>query len=176
MVYLFLADGFEDIEAVQTRDLLIRAGVEVKTVGIGSKNITSAFGLPVEADISENDIDMSKAEGIIFPGGLPGTNNLKASKTVSEAIGYALEHDLVIGAICAAPGAVLKGTGALFGKRYTCFPGWQVDEGTYTAEKSVTDGDLITANGPAAAAEFAVRLAEKFASADGAEKIRNMYK
>ena len=86
MVYLFLADGFEDIEAVQTRDLLIRAGVEVKTVGIGSKNITSAFGLKVEADISENDVDMSRAEGIILPGGLPGANNLKASKTVGKAI------------------------------------------------------------------------------------------
>ena len=72
MVYIFLADGFEDMEAVQPRDLLLRAGIKVKTVGVGAKTVKSAFGLAVTADITEDEFDPSDADAVVFPGGMPG--------------------------------------------------------------------------------------------------------
>ncbi len=158
MVYLFLAEGFEDMEAVVPFDLMKRAGIEVKTVGIGGKTVESAHGLSVTAEISESEADFKKAEAFVFPGGWPGAKNLKNSETVNNAITFALHNDIIIGAICASPGYVLSGTGALYGKKYTCFPGFEVPEGEYTAGKVEIDGKLITACGPAAAKDFALAL------------------
>ena len=158
MVYLFLANGFEDMEALVPFDLIKRAGIDVTTVGIGGKNIKSAHGLSVTAEISENEVDFEKAEAFVFPGGWPGAKNLKNSETVNNAITFALHNDIIIGAICASPGYVLSGTGAISGKKYTCFPGFEVPEGEYTAEKVEIDGKLITANGPASAKDFALAL------------------
>lgn len=176
MVYIFLADGFEDMEAVQPRDLLLRAGIKVKTVGIGAKTVKSAFGLAVTADITEDEFDPSDADAVVFPGGMPGAANLAASKTVKNAVAFALGHNRVIGAICAAPGVVLANTGALSGKRYTCYPGYETAEGTYTAAKTERDGNLITANGPAAAAKFAAALAGAVSSFKAEKFIEDMYK
>lgn len=156
MVYLFLANGFEDMEAVVPFDLLKRAGAEVVTVGVGAKTVKSAHGLVVTADISEDEADFSKMEVAILPGGMPGAENLRNSKTVKSAVADALKNGKIIGAICASPGHVLKGTGALSGKRYTCFPGFEADEGKYCAEETcITDGRLITAAGPEYAVDFA---------------------
>ena len=158
MVYIFLADGFEDMEAVIPFDLMKRAGIDVKTVGTGSKTVTSAHGLKVTADIEENEVSFDSAEAFVFPGGWPGAKNLKNSGTVNNAITFALHNDIVIGAICASPGYVLSKTGALEGKKYTCFPGFEVEEGEYTGENVVKDGKLITANGPASAKDFALSI------------------
>ncbi len=160
MVYIFLANGFEDIEAVAPFDILQRAGLKVKTVGVGGKNIKSAHGLSVIADMEERDFTFSDIDAIIFPGGMPGATNLKKSIVVEKAVKSALNSNILIGAICAAPGVVLNGTGALDDKRYTCFPGFEVEEGNYTAAKVEHDGNLITANGPGAAADFAVEIAD----------------
>ena len=158
MVYIFLAEGFEEMEAVIPFDLMKRAGIPVMTVGIGGKNIKGAHGLCVTADISEDEVSFFDAEAIVFPGGMPGAVNLKNSETVNNAVTFALHNDIVIGAICASPGVVLSGTGALKDKRYTCYPGFEADEGFYTAAKSEKDGNLITANGPEAAVDFAEAL------------------
>ena len=158
MVYIFLADGFEEMEAVIPFDMLKRAGKTVKTVGIGGKTVTGAHGLCVTADVTEDELDFSDMDGIVLPGGMPGAENLKNSKTVEDAIKFAMDNDKVIGAICAAPGVVLSGTGALFGKRYTCYPGFETEEGEYTAKDFEADGKLITANGPYAASDFAKML------------------
>ena len=91
MVYLFLANGFEDMEAVVPFDLMKRAGIDVATVGVGGKNIKSAHGLSVTAEISENEVDFEKAEAFVFPGGWPGAKNLKNSETVNNAITFALQ-------------------------------------------------------------------------------------
>ena len=160
MVYLFLANGFEDMEAVVPFDLMKRAGIDVLTVGIGGKNIKSAHGLSVTAEISEDEVDFEKAEAFVFPGGWPGAKNLKNSETVNNAIKFALYNNIIIGAICASPGYVLSGTGALSNKKYSCFPGFEVPEGEYTANKIEVDGKLITACGPAAAKDFALALVE----------------
>ena len=158
MVYLFLVDGFEDMEAVVPFDLMKRAGIDVVAVGVGKTAVKSAHGLSVTAEISEENVDFKKAEAFVFPGGWPGAKNLKSSKIVNDAITFALHNDIIIGAICASPGYVLSGTGALSGKKYTCFPGFEVPEGEYTAEKVEIDGKLITANGPASAKDFALAL------------------
>lgn len=160
MVYLFLADGFEDMEAVVPFDLMKRAGIDVKTVGIGKKTAVSAHGLSVTADIFENEVSYKAAEAFVFPGGWPGAKNLKDSKIVNDAITFALDNDIIIGAICASPGYVLSGTGALDGKKYTCFPGFEVMEGEYTAKNLEIDGKLITANGPQSAKDFGLALVE----------------
>ena len=172
MVYLFLANGFEDMEAVVPFDLMKRAGIEVKTVGIGGKTIKSAHGLTVTADIPESEVAFEKAEAFVLPGGWPGAKNLKNSETVNNAITFALHNDIIIGAICASPGYVLSGTGALSGKKYTCFPGFEVPEGEYTAEKLEIDGKLITACGPNAAKDFAIALVKAInGNFDGIEEF-----
>lgn len=158
MVYLFLANGFEDMEAVVPFDLMKRAGIDVATVGVGGKTVKSAHGLSILAEVSEDEVDFKKAEAFVFPGGWPGAKNLKNSKTVNEAITFALYNDIIIAAICASPGYLLSGTGALTGKKYTCFPGFEVPEGEFTANKVEIDGKLITANGPASAEKFALAI------------------
>lgn len=158
MVYIFLANGFEEMEAVVPFDLMKREGIPVTTVGIGGKSVTGAHGLSVTADIAENELFFEDTEAIVLPGGMPGALNLKNSETVNNAITFALHNDIIIGAICASPGVVLSGTGALSSKKYTCYPGFEVSEGIYTAEKTEIDGKLITANGPESAACFAKAL------------------
>ena len=172
MVYIFLANGFEDIEAAAPFDILQRAGLKVKTVGIGGKNIKSAHGLSVVADLEEKDFAFSDVDAIILPGGMPGAANLKKSAVVEKAIKSALAGNILIGAICAAPGVVLSGTGALDNKNYTCFPGFEVNEGKYTAEKVEHDGSLITANGPGAAMSFAIEIASVFCKEDKVNSLK----
>lgn len=158
MVYIFLAEGFEEMEGIIPFDYLKRAEIDVKTVGIGGKTITGAHGLSVNTDISDDEADFSALDGIVLPGGLSGAENLKNSKTVNDAVKFALDNDKIIAAICAAPGVVLSKTGALDGKKYTCYPGFEVSEGEYTAKSVETDGKLITADGPTSAMDFAERL------------------
>ena len=172
MVYLFLAEGFEDMEAVVPFDLMKRAGIEVKTVGIGGKTVESAHGLSVTAEITEKEVCFENSEAFVFPGGWPGAKNLKNSKIVNDAITFALHNDIIIGAICASPGYVLSGTGALEGKRYTCFPGFEAGEGIYTAGKLEIDGKLVTASGPVFAEDFALALVSEIkGSLDGIEEF-----
>ena len=103
MVYVFLAEGFEEIEAVSSIDVLRRAGVDVKTVGIGGKNVRGSHGILLEAALEEAQTVFEGLEMIMLPGGMPGTPNLGKSETVQSFIDYAYERGLWIGAICAAP-------------------------------------------------------------------------
>ena len=122
MVYLFLADGFEEIEALYTLDLLRRANVDVLTVGVSGKVANGSHKIPVVCDIDcaslpyNSDFDM-----IILPGGMPGSTNLDKAECVEKYIKLALENDKLICAICAAP-FILGKRGILKGKRATCFP------------------------------------------------------
>ncbi len=158
MVYIFLAQGFEEIEAVTPFDLLKRSKIEVKTVGVGSKTVTGAHGLKIIADLTEDEVNLDEMDAIVLPGGMPGAVNLKNSKCVNTALTFALHNKRIIAAICASPGVVLANTGVLTGKNYTCFPGFEVAEGNYTANKAEKDGLLITANGPTSAILFAEKI------------------
>ncbi len=160
MYYVFLADGFEEIEALATVDIMRRAEIEVYTVGVGNKVITSSHQIPVVADVIDCEICPDKdCEGIILPGGMPGTLNLEKSKIVQGFIDYAAEHNLLIAAICAAP-SVLGHKGLLSGKKAVCFPGFEEQlSGAMICDDAVmTDGNIITGCGAGAALKFGFEI------------------
>ena len=101
--YVFLAEGFEEVEALTPVDILRRGGVTVKTVGIGGKTITGAHGIPVGCDIAEEDVIPDEIDMMVLPGGMPGTTHLGESLTIQEGLAYAAQEDLWVAAICAAP-------------------------------------------------------------------------
>ena len=169
MAYVFLAEGFEEVEALTPVDILRRGGVTVKTVGIGAKTVTGSHGIPVVCDIAEEDVIPEEIDLMVLPGGIPGTPNLGASLTIQEGLAYAAQEDLWVGAICAAP-SVLGENGLLHGRKYTCYPGFEIDEkyhGTYTAAPLQQDGKIVTANGAGNAMTFALYL---LAALQGEEK------
>lgn len=174
MIYVFLAEGFEETEAIAPIDILRRSGKEVITVGIGEEVITSSHGVSVIADITEVDFFPSdELEMIVLPGGMPGTLNLEKSRTVQDAIDYCAENDRYIAAICAAPSIIGK-KGLLKGKKATCFPGFEefLEGADFTGEPVEADGKIITARGAGVAVEFGLKLSEILVSPAKAEKLR----
>ena len=124
MVYLFLAPGFEEVEALCPLDLLRRARIEVKTVGVGGEAVTGAHGITVHADMTDSMYCDKAPEMVILPGGMPGTKNLDLSPVVDAALGAAISCGGFIAAICAAP-SILGKRGLLKGRRATCYPGFE---------------------------------------------------
>lgn len=174
MVYLFLANGFEEVEALCPLDLLRRAGVEVTTVGIGTDNPCSSHGIHVQADISEIMYRDSSPEMIILPGGMPGATNLDSSKTVDAAIACAEKKGAYIAAICAAP-MVLGKRGLLKGKKAVCFPGFEEYlEGAEIEQNMgvVKDGNIITGKGMGVVLEFGLALVECLKGKEKSESIK----
>ena len=159
MVYLFLANGFEEIEALCPLDLLRRAKVDVTTVGIGTDCVTGSHGITVHADIPDTCFRDGKPDMVILPGGMPGTTHLDASPVVDAALKAAVRNGAYIAAICAAP-MVLGKRGLLKGLRATCFPGFEDElEGAVEIGGSVVrDGRIITARGMGVAQEFGLEL------------------
>lgn len=158
--YIFLANGFEEVEALGTVDILRRGGVDVKTVSINDDTaVTSAHGVTISADITFNQAGLDNADLLILPGGMPGATNLNAHKGVCDALLKQNERGGRIAAICAAP-MVLGGLGLLNGRRATCYPGFEkyLDGAEYTGELFVTDGNITTGEGPAATFPFAYEL------------------
>ena len=173
MVYLFLANGFEEIEALCPLDLLRRAGVAVTTVGVGGETVLGAHGIPVVADIPEAMYRDSSPEMIILPGGMPGSENLDKSRTVDVALRAAVNTGAYVGAICAAP-MVLGRRGYLQGKRAICFPGFEneLTGAEIASERVVRDGRFITAAGMGVALEFGLALVAALKGDDAAEALR----
>ena len=174
MVYLFLADGFEECEALCPLDILRRGGIEVKTVGVGKEYITGTHGITVKADILESQIILDhKLQGVILPGGMPGTNNLESNETVKRAVTFANENKKLVCAICAAP-KILGGMGLLNNKNATCFPGFENDlmganlSGNYV----VQDGNIITAKGVGVAFEFGFKILENLTDKNTVADLR----
>lgn len=174
MVYVFLANGFEETEAIVTIDILRRSEAEVVTVGIGDDVIIGAHGIAVVPDITEEQLILSdKVDMIVLPGGMPGTLNLEKSRAVRESIEYCAENGRYIAAICAAPSIIGK-MGLLKGKKAVCFPGFEdfLEGAEIVSNLAVQDGNIITAKGPGAAIEFGLALAEILAGKPKAEKVR----
>ncbi len=151
-VLVFLAEGFEEIEALTPVDMLRRAGIEVLTVGVASKWITGSHQITVQADLvaDENFMLPKETQALILPGGMPGTVHLRESKVVACCVQQAASEGLVLAAICAAP-SVLQMHGLLEGRRYTAFPG--VVDGAGDAFVEV-DGNIITARGAGVSLAF----------------------
>ncbi len=173
-VYEFLANGFEDIEALAPVDILRRGGVEVVTVSVAdTKHVETAHGITVIADKHISEIDTADADLLILPGGMPGTSNLLECQPLCEALIKQNEAGKNIAAICAAP-MILGKLGILNGKRATCYPGFESHlEGVdYTAELVTVDGNITTGRGPGAAMAFGYQLLSLFVTADAVEQLK----
>lgn len=162
MIYVFLAEGFEEIEALATVDILRRAQMEVKTVSITEKReVTGSHGITVIADTTE--VMLADMEAVVLPGGMPGTLNLKASDSVQSAIKYAFNNNKLMCAICAAP-LVFGNAGFLKGKKTACYPGFETEliGADVVYDPVVTDGNIITSRGAGTAHLFAFEILKYF--------------
>ena len=171
---MFLADGFEEVEALCPLDILRRAGIEVTTVGIGKDTIVGAHGITVQTDNPDIMYRDAVPDMIILPGGMPGSANLDQSKTVDTALRAASKKGAFLCAICAAP-MVLGKRGYLEGKRSICYPGFEEYlTGAVIAndEYVVRDGNIITAKGMGVALEFGLELVKALRNDGIAEKIK----
>ena len=201
MILMFLAPGFEEVEALAPLDLLRRAGLEVVTVAVAPADVntcltrlrhigtsatnlwdmgtavTGAHGITVHADVTEHAVPglLAKAaalEAVILPGGMPGTSNLDASPMVELALEQADERGAYLCAICAAP-MILGKRGYLRGKKATCFPGFEEYlEGAEVGGKVIRDGRFMTAAGMGVAQEFGLEIISALISPQKAGEIR----
>ena len=173
-IFVFLADGFEEIEALAPVDILRRAGLSVKTVSVmGEQVVAGAHGVPVLADVMFDEINAEDAEMILLPGGLPGATNLDAHQGLSQMILDFAKEEKPLAAICAAP-LVFGNRGLLEGKKATCYPGFEtyLKGAQYTAALVEKDGNFITGKGPGAAMEFAFAIVEKYCGMDKVNELK----
>ncbi|MEG2339057.1 MAG: DJ-1/PfpI family protein [Clostridium sp.] len=172
-VYVFIAEGFEDIEAVTSIDVLRRAGAEVELVSImDSLAVKGAWGITINCDSMFTDVNFDNGDMVVMPGGGVGYENLSKHTGVHLVLKKYNEENKWIGAICAAP-MVLGEIGLLNGRRATCYPG--CEEGllgaNYTAERVTVDGNIITGRGPLAAGDFTLGLVKVLF---GEEKVSSL--
>lgn len=176
MVYLFLANGFEEIEALTPVDILRRAGVEVKTVSINdTPSVTGAHEIEVKADLTLDGYDEDCAEMIILPGGSEGTKNLSEHPRISEIIRSAVNRGLYVAAICAAP-TILARMGLLTGLKATCYPSLASvlmdNKVKFRNDKVVCDKIFITSMGAGTSGEFAFTLVDKLLTRSESDSLR----
>ncbi len=173
MVYCFLADGFEELEAIAPIDMLKRAGIEVVTVGVTGNTVCGSHGIKIVADCGIDEILLNKnIEAVILPGGLPGATNLENSDKVQKAIDFAVENDMFVCAICAAP-QILGHKGLLKGRNAIAYPGFEQElDGAIISEKHVVcDGKFITAKGAGVAVDFGLEIVSQLKDKQTADKI-----
>lgn len=173
MVYLFLAQGFEEVEAVTAIDFLRRAGVKVMTVSVGGIAVRGAHGVLVEADSLSERLPLNEEiQGIVLPGGALGTQNLKASEEVKEAIKFCYENKRIIAAICAAP-TVLAELGLLKGKKAACYPGMEDEmaDAEVVSEDVVVCENIVTGRAAGVSWEFAAAIAELLVGKDKTDAV-----
>ncbi|MBQ8850360.1 MAG: DJ-1/PfpI family protein [Clostridia bacterium] len=173
MIYMFLAEGFEEVEALCPLDIMRRAGLSVKTVGVGGREITGSHNITVKADVTDSEFDGGDAEMIFLPGGMPGTLNLADSSTVIDAINNAITANIYIAAICAAP-SILGDMGLLVGKEAICYPGFEdrLTGAVVSEKKVVRDGKIITAAGMGVALDLGLEIVNVFCGKAKADDLK----
>ncbi|MEZ3558644.1 MAG: DJ-1/PfpI family protein [Duncaniella sp.] len=176
VVYVFLADGFEEIEALTPIDLMRRADIHVVTIATGDRlEVKGAHGVTVQADVMLCSGCLPEADMLVCPGGMPGASNLAASKVLAAMLREQYEQGRYVAAICAAPAVTLAPLGILEGKKATCYPGFEqqlAEAGaTHVAERVVEDGNIITANGPSSAMPFALALVAALRGSEAAQSV-----
>ncbi len=172
--FLFLADGFEEVEALTSVDVMRRAGMPVVTVSINETlEVTGAHGVTVIADSLFADCDFSDAEWLVLPGGIPGAPNLAAHEQLCDLLEAQDDKGGKVAAICASPAVVLAPLGLLARRQAVCYPGMEeAVEGVNWGNAPVAiDGNIVTGNGPAAAAAFALTLVEQSMGAPVADQV-----
>ncbi len=172
MIYLLLAEGFEEVEAIAPADVLRRAGREVTLVGIAGREVKGSHGITVQADIDAEEWDFTDADCVILPGGMPGTLNLQQNQKVQACLAYCHANHRAIAAICAAP-MILGELGLLRGKKAVCFPGYEdsLEEAEYCDTDVVVDGNVITARGAGVALQFGAAILDTVTKEDKGNKI-----
>ena len=173
-VVVFLADGFEEIEALTVVDVLRRGGVEVSTVSITDRlNVMGAHNIEIKADKLFDRLQDSSADMLVLPGGGVGTQNLKNHSGVNELCAAFAAEDKYVTAICAAP-SVLGVKGLLKGKRAVCYPGFeeQLDGAEVGIDNVVVDGKFVTSKGPGTAADFALMLLAILKGRETANRVK----
>lgn len=178
MVYVFLADGFEEIEALATVDILRRSELDVKTVSINeSLEVTGTHNIKVLADIKIEDVNEADLEAIVLPGGLPGADNLENCKFVTDLVTKAANEGKLIASICAAP-KIPGVLGLLAGVKATCYPGFEgrLFSAKLTHKRLVHDKNFITAKGAGVTHEFALAIATVLKKGVAAKRaIKSMF-
>jgi 4-methyl-5(b-hydroxyethyl)-thiazole monophosphate biosynthesis len=170
---IILAEGFEEVEATTPMDVLRRAEIDVTVAGLGSDTVTGAHGITMKADAVFGRQD-PLPDAVIFPGGLPGAENLANSIEVKDLVLKMHSENRLIAAICASPALVLMPAGVLSGRTATCYPGMEKNfsPDTKTSKENVVqDGNIITSRGPATAFPFALKIAENLAGKNKADMI-----
>lgn len=174
-IYVFLADGFETVEALAPIDVMRRAGLKVTTVStMGRREVLSAQGVAVIADALLGDFSLADADALVLPGGSEGTENLSANAAVREEIERMNGEGKLLAAICAAP-MVFGRMGLLKGHKVTCYPGCETDltGADYTAATVEKDGNFITACGPGVSFDFGFAIVEHFCAKDTVALLRS---
>lgn len=170
---IFMADGCEEIEGLTVVDIVRRAGIDITTISISDKKeVAGAHGITFLADAKKDEVDFSTLDGIVLPGGMPGTINLGADETVDKVIREFAAGGKLVAAICAAP-SVLGQAGILNGKHATSYPGFEPKlTGAVTSEDSVVqDGNVITSRGMGTAIAFALEIVSYFTDKKTADKL-----
>ncbi len=182
--YVFLADGFEEIEALATVDILRRAGIEAETVSIDEEGFVSgAHGITVTSDkiwyelLADLRLEGTEKEDLmVFPGGLPGAQNLADCKELMALAQRHFSEGGTVAAICAAPGLVVARLEGIAGRKVTCYDGFEpalIQAGAvYQQAPAVVDGNLITGRGPGCAVDFALAIVASLKGEETAERLR----
>lgn len=175
--YVFFADGFEEVEALATVDVMRRAGMPVETVSINpTHQVTGAHGVVINADVLISDCDLNDAEWLVCPGGMPGASNLAACQPLTDALVKHNNKGGKVAAICASPAIVFAPLGIINGRRAVCYPGMAVDGfGVTWCEPSmvVVDDNVVTGRGPAAAMEFGLSIVRESMGAPASLEVAN---
>ncbi len=186
-IAVFLAPGFEEIEALTPVDYLRRAGQEVITVSVPSADsdeissiVTGSHNIPVIADVVLEDfkaeLSSSLPDAIYFPGGMPGASNLAANAYLLDLVKKMNENGKLVCAMCASPAVVLSKTKVLAGRKWTCYPGMNegITAGNHVSDiPFVYDDNLLTGRGPGTAEQFAMKFVEILAGSDVAKKVHD---
>lgn len=184
-VYIFLANGFEEIEALATLDVLRRGGVDVKTVSVlYDKFVTGSHKTTVVADMTYGEFKAEvqldgtdESDVMIFPGGMPGTRNLAENGEIINFMRLHYAEGGAVAAICAAPGLVVSQLPSLHGKHFTCFDGFEdapvARGGIYEQKPAVRDGNLITGRGAGCAVEFGLAILAHLKGEEAAAAVRH---
>ena len=173
MVYVLLGTGFEEMEAIAPIDLMRRAGIDVKTVGVTGKTVYGSHGIGVEADILPEDMELDAMEMIVLPGGLGGVASTRASKPALDALRYGWDQGRFVAAVCAGP-TVLADLGITDGRNATCYPGCEGQMGSANMQPgaaAVRDGKLITGTSAGCAIPFALELIRALRGEEKAQAI-----
>ncbi len=175
MLYMFLAEGFEETEAIGCLDVIRRAEIDIKTVGVTGDVVCGSHGVEVKADITKDKIATEDMTGIILPGGMPGTLNLQKDETVQKAIEHCHDKGLLMSAICAAP-MIFGEMGILNGKNAVCYPGFEehLKGADVKSDLCVTDGNVITAKGAGASMVFGAAIVNYFKTGGGDKILKQM--